>query len=106
MPCDTHSVSLSDALTVTFVPVRERHGPLARRRGAIRRPRSACRLGRGAMRTTSTTSAAGGTGPLASRAAACFGAGVRQPTAADHGSEVLLLLPDPMRETYSDLLRH
>jgi hypothetical protein len=98
--CDTYSVSSSRGVIVTLVQVRERHRPLAQRRGVIPRLQSAWRLLRGSLRTTRRSSPAAGTGPLASRGAACFTMGVRHaPPLRDDWYELTLLLPHTMRQT-------
>lgn len=100
MPCDTHSVSSSGALTVTLVHVRERNGTPKYRRGVIRRLRSRWRLVRDALWTTPPASPAAGTGPLDSRAAACFAKGVRPPLPLhDDWHDLMRVLPHTMRET-------
>lgn len=100
MLCDAHSVSSSGALTLTLVQSSERHRSPAHPGGVIPRLRSGSRLLRGALRTMPVTLRDDGTGPRASRAAACFATGVRRPPSPrDDRDDLLLLLPDTMRET-------
>jgi hypothetical protein len=98
--CDTYSFSSSRGVTVTLVRVHEAQRLLTSRRGIIRRLQFAWHLFRATLHATPTTSPADGTGPLASRAAGCFGMGVRPPLPMrEDWYELLQLLPDSMRQT-------